>query len=82
VINSMRQVGGALGIAVMGTLVATAVTVAPFDPRFPAQFVTGYHRAVDAGAVILLAGAVVAVLTVRRVQQPEPQAAAEPARAA
>src|SRR3954452_16388700 len=71
VINSMRQVGGALGIAVMGTLVATAVTVEPFSPQFPEQFVTGYHRAVDAGAVILFAGAVVALLTIRKVAHAE-----------
>ena len=30
VINSMRQVGGSLGIAIMGALVATTVSVAPF----------------------------------------------------
>ena len=65
VINSMRQVGGSLGIAVMGTLVATQVSVGALDPRFPAQFVAGYHRALEAGAAILLAGAVLSVLTVR-----------------
>src|SRR5919204_359235 len=38
VINSMRQVGGSLGIAIMGTLVATRVNVKPFDPRYAAEF--------------------------------------------
>jgi EmrB/QacA subfamily drug resistance transporter len=66
VINSMRQVGGSLGIAIMGTLVATEVTVNQLDPRYPAQFVDGYHRALLVGAAILLAGAFVAVLTVGR----------------
>src|SRR5262245_60904765 len=28
----MRQVGGSLGIAIMGALLATTVTVAPLDP--------------------------------------------------
>ena len=79
VINSMRQVGGSLGIAIMGALVATAVSVAPVDPRFAGEFVEGYHRALHVGAAILLAGAVVAVLTVRTVRHHEPAGAVEPA---
>jgi EmrB/QacA subfamily drug resistance transporter len=79
VINSMRQVGGSLGIAIMGTLVASRVSVSSVDPRYAAQFVGGYHRALYAGAAILLAGAVISVLTVRRPQHEEPQAIAEPA---
>jgi EmrB/QacA subfamily drug resistance transporter len=79
VINSMRQVGGSLGIAIMGALVATTVSVSPLDPRYAAQFVPGYHRALHVGAVILLAGAVVAVLTIRKVRHAETHAAAEPA---
>ncbi|HZT45210.1 MAG TPA: MFS transporter, partial [Gaiellaceae bacterium] len=76
VINAMRQVGGSLGIAVMGTLVATSVTVAQASPAYATQFVTGYHRALFAGAAILLAGAVIAVLTVRPVRRPAPDALA------
>ena len=34
VINAMRQVGGSLGIAVMGTLVATSVTVGQRSPAY------------------------------------------------
>ena len=33
----------------MGTLVATTVSVAPFDPRYATQFVPGYHRALHVG---------------------------------
>jgi EmrB/QacA subfamily drug resistance transporter len=77
VINSMRQVGGSLGIAIMGALVATAVTVNPFSPRYPAEFVSGYHRALEVGAAILIVGAVVAVTTIRNVAR-EPRRAAEP----
>jgi EmrB/QacA subfamily drug resistance transporter len=66
VINSMRQVGGSLGIALMGSLVASQVSVSRLDPRYPAQFVDGYHRALQFGAAILLAGAIIAVLTVGR----------------
>jgi EmrB/QacA subfamily drug resistance transporter len=78
VINSMRQVGGSLGIAVMGALVATTVSVTPFDPRYATEFVPGYHRAVHVGAAILLVGAAIAVLTVRKVRHAA-HGAAEPA---
>src|SRR5438094_2977957 len=67
VINSMRQVGGSLGIAVMGALVATTVSVSPFSARYAAHFVPGYHRALEVGAAILIVGAVVAVATIRNV---------------
>jgi len=77
VINSMRQVGGSLGIAVMGALVATAVSVSPSSPRWPIEFVTGYHHAVHLGAAICLAGAIVAVLTVKHVRYAR-QGAPEP----
>ncbi len=80
VINSMRQVGGSLGIAIMGALVATKVSVQPFDPRYAGEFVPGYHRALHVGAAILLAGAAVAVVTIRKGHHAEErQGAPEPA---
>src|SRR5262249_9565254 len=39
VLNSMRQVGGALGVAIMGAILGSYVTVGPLDPRWPGQFV-------------------------------------------
>jgi EmrB/QacA subfamily drug resistance transporter len=78
VINSMRQVGGSLGIAIMGALVATQVNVLPTSPAWATQFVGGYHRAVHLGAAILLAGAIISVLTVRRIRHPETHGAPEP----
>jgi hypothetical protein len=72
VINSMRQVGGSLGIAVMGTVIATSVSVGLGSPGYPSQFVDGYHRALLVGAALLLAGAVLAVVTVRPTRRPEP----------
>src|SRR5204862_418928 len=60
VINSMRQVGGSLGIALMGALVATEVSVKPFSPRYATQFVAGYHRALHVGAGIPLGAAFIA----------------------
>jgi EmrB/QacA subfamily drug resistance transporter len=77
VINSMRQVGGSTGIAVMGALFATKVDVDPTDPRYAEQFVAGYHLAVHVAAALTLVGAIVAVLTVRR-RQAGPGAGAEP----
>jgi hypothetical protein len=79
VINSMRQVGGSLGIAIMGAIVATSVSVTPVNPLFAAQFVDGYHRALHVGAGILFAGALFAVLTIRGARHSEAQAVAEPA---
>jgi EmrB/QacA subfamily drug resistance transporter len=73
VINSMRQVGGSIGIAVMGALFATKLNVGPADPRYPDQFVAGYHLALHVAAAVALAGAIVAVLTVRRIHHPEPR---------
>jgi MFS family permease len=73
VINAMRQVGGSLGIAVMGTLVATSVSVGQRSPAYATQFVEGYHRALLAGAALVLAGAVISVVTIRPARKPEPQ---------
>jgi EmrB/QacA subfamily drug resistance transporter len=74
VLNSMRQVGGSLGIALMGAIVASSVSVLPGNPAYPAQFVEGYHNALHIAAGIAILGAVVAVATVRKVRHPEPEA--------
>ena len=71
VINSMRQVGGSIGIAVMGALFATKLDVGPTDPRYPDQFVAGYHLALHVAAALAFAGAIVAVLTIRRIHHPD-----------
>jgi EmrB/QacA subfamily drug resistance transporter len=78
VINSMRQVGGSLGIAVMGAVVATQIHTGAHGT--PEEFVTGYHHALYVGAAISLAGAAIAVLTVRQIRgEPHPAGAPEPA---
>jgi hypothetical protein len=58
--------------------VASQVSVGRLDPRYPVQFVDGYHRALQVGAAILLAGAVVAVVTVGRSERREPVLEAAP----
>jgi len=62
VLNSFRQVGGSLGIALMGAILASYL--APGD-RNPQDFVNGLHAALTVSAVIVFAGAAVAVLTVK-----------------
>jgi EmrB/QacA subfamily drug resistance transporter len=69
VLNSTRQVGGTLGIAVMGAIVASYVTVVPTDARYPAEFVTGFQRGLEVSAGIAFAAAILAVLTVRKDKQ-------------
>jgi EmrB/QacA subfamily drug resistance transporter len=59
VLNSARQVGGSLGIAVMGSIVAGA-----------ANYLTGFHDALRVGALLCLTGATVAVLAIRKIEHP------------
>jgi EmrB/QacA subfamily drug resistance transporter len=70
VLNSARQVGGSLGIAIMGAVVASRISVPRASAAFPDQFVTGYHEALYAAAAIAFAGALVAVAAVRKVEHP------------
>jgi EmrB/QacA subfamily drug resistance transporter len=78
VINSMRQVGGSLGIAIMGAVVATQISVAVGSAAFADQFVSGYHDALYVGAAITLGAAVIAASLVRQVRQQEPAVRQEP----
>ena len=66
VLNSMRQVGGSLGIAVTGAIVAhvTSTSLAAGDAQ-PVAFVHGFQRGLEVAAAIALVGAVVAVVTMR-----------------
>jgi EmrB/QacA subfamily drug resistance transporter len=78
VLNSMRQVGGSLGIAVMGAIVASEVKAAPGTPQAAAGFVTGFQHALLVASLIALSGAFLAVATVRKyrhAETPIPEAA-------
>jgi EmrB/QacA subfamily drug resistance transporter len=79
VLNSMRQVGGSLGIAVLGAVVASYITVEPPDPRLQQQFLDGFHTALYVAAAIAFTGAIVAVAAVRKVRHPEAHALPEAA---
>jgi EmrB/QacA subfamily drug resistance transporter len=80
VLNAFRQVGGSLGIAVMGAIVATEVG----GRGTPDAFMRGFENALQVAAGIAIAGAVVAYLLVRphegagRAREAAPEPAPEP----
>jgi MFS family permease len=61
VLNAFRQVGGSVGIALMGAIMAAQLT----DPPTVASFLRGFERALLVGAGIAFAGALVAAVLVR-----------------
>jgi EmrB/QacA subfamily drug resistance transporter len=65
VLNSFRQVGGAMGIALMGAIVASYVRAGSHTALGRAQFVNGLHAALLVSAGLAFAAAVVAVAVVR-----------------
>ena len=76
VLNSSRQVGGSLGIAVMGAIVASGAG----GLHTPAAFLTGFHDALRVAALLAFAGAVVATAAIRKVEyQHAPQPQQQPA---
>jgi EmrB/QacA subfamily drug resistance transporter len=81
VLNSMRQVGGSLGIAVMGAIVAAGISSSLKSGHArPEAFINGFHHALVTAAGIAFVGALLAALTLRKVEhreQPEhePQSA-------
>jgi EmrB/QacA subfamily drug resistance transporter len=87
VLNTFRQVGGALGIAVLGAILtsrqASALAAGASGPE---AFVEGFQTALLVGAVLTFLGALTAALLVRRVEHPEqaddPETTGEPGRAA
>jgi sugar phosphate permease len=67
VLNSFRQVGGSLGIAVMGAIVASYLPahVSAHSPAAAQGYVNGLHAGFAVGAALAFVGAIVAVVTVR-----------------
>jgi len=66
VLNAMRQVGGSIGIAMMGAIVVGAAA----GERTPEAFLRGFERALLVASVIAFAGAVVAAALVRTHLEP------------
>ncbi len=77
VLNSMRQVGGSLGVAIMGAILGSYVSVPQTSPDYPGQFVDGFQASLHVAAGIAFAAALVALWLVRTHVQREPALAAE-----
>src|SRR5918996_84297 len=61
VLNSARQVGGTMGVAVMGAIIAAEIG----NDRTPEAFMRGFERSLLVAAAIAVVGAVVAFTLVR-----------------
>jgi MFS family permease len=70
VLNSFRQVGGSLGIAVIGAIVTSQIAVPSGSPLYADQFVSGMHTGFRVSAAMAFLGALVAVAAVRRYPYP------------
>jgi len=77
VLNSSRQVGGSLGIAVMGAIVASGVSTSLHagDTQRLA-FLHGFHDALRVSSILALAGAAVATAAIRKIEHKQQQAPA------
>jgi EmrB/QacA subfamily drug resistance transporter len=79
VLNSMRQVGGSLGIALMGAIVVSYASAPVGTAQALPQFVDGLQHALLVAAAIAFASAVVAVALVRQVRHASEATLAEAA---
>jgi hypothetical protein len=72
VLNTFRQVGGSLGIAVMGAILTSRQTNAlASGASRPEAFIDGFSAALVVGSIIALLGAVTAAILIRK---PAPEA--------
>jgi EmrB/QacA subfamily drug resistance transporter len=76
IINCMRQIGGSLGVAIMGALMATHASI---DDRNPAHFVAGMQLGLHVAAGITIVAAIVAVGLVREIKHADHPLAVEAA---
>src|SRR5438309_1582837 len=67
VLNSFRQVGGSLGIGLMGAILAAFIHHNPKTdlPAWKQDYVNGMHAALGVSAAIIFVGAAVAMVFVR-----------------
>src|SRR6266850_1249194 len=74
VLNSARQVGGSLGIAVMGAIVASGIKSSlKAGAAQPIAYLNGFHDALRVGSLLLVLGAIVAIAAVRKIEHPHEQ---------
>ncbi len=74
VLNAMRQVGGSVGIALMGAIFAHQAG----GKQTVEAFMSGYSRSLEVAAGIAFVGSLVAYLLVRHEPHGEPQVTREP----
>ena len=65
VLNSFRQVGGSLGIALIGAIVASYIHHPPRSPAGAQDYLNGLHAGLAVSAAISFVAAIVAVVAVR-----------------
>jgi EmrB/QacA subfamily drug resistance transporter len=75
VMNTMRQIGGSIGVALIGAIIAAKVD----DRRSPEAFVDGFSTALVVASGFAFVGAIVAAVTVRKVRHETPVPIVEPA---
>ncbi len=72
VVNTFRQTGGVLGVALMGAIVASRIGgLGIRDPRLPIEFVGGLQDALLFASVAAFLGALIAVAAIRAVPRVE-----------
>ena len=80
VLNTSRQIGGALGIAMMGAILTSRESSSLATGANPPEaFIEGFQLALLVAAVIAFAGAITAALLIRKAVHHEPTPAMEPA---
>jgi predicted MFS family arabinose efflux permease len=78
-LNTFRQVGGALGIAVMGAILAAVSSSSLADGATRVEaFVDGLHRSLYVAAVIAFVAALTAAVTIRSHARPAPAGEPQP----
>jgi len=72
VLNTFRQVGGALGIAVMGAILTARQTAALADGKSrPEAFLEGFSTTLEVASAMAFTAALVAAVLVRKVHHEE-----------
>jgi EmrB/QacA subfamily drug resistance transporter len=75
VLNSFRQVGGSLGVALLGAILTTGIRTARQAGQAPPEaFMHGFTEALRVASVIAFGAAVFAMLIIRRRHPDEPEA--------
>jgi EmrB/QacA subfamily drug resistance transporter len=82
VLSTMRQVGGSVGVAVMGAIVASgeSSSLGAGDPP-QAAYLHGFHDSLTIAALLALAGAIVAFVLIRKSGHDPCESPIRPARA-